>query len=68
MATSTPERCRRVRGRAFGANHLHDVINAGDDTALGVHAHSPRLDQMTHYDLVGGWLFPAGVEQRSENW
>lgn len=55
-------------GRAFGANHLHDVVNDGDATALSVHAYSPRLDQMTHYDLVGGRLVVTGVEQRDENW
>lgn len=55
-------------GRAFGANHLHDVVNDGDVTALSVHAYSPRLDQMTHYDLVDGQLVVTGVEQRDENW
>lgn len=54
-------------GRAFGANPLHDVVNLADVSALSVHAYSPRLDQMTHYDLVGGRLVPAGVEQRGEN-
>lgn len=55
-------------GRAFGASHLHDVINNGTEAALSVHAYSLRLDQMTHYDLIDGALFPAGVEQRGENW
>lgn len=51
-------------GRAFGPNHLHDVVNDGDVAALSVHAYSPRLDQMTHYDLVDGRLSPSGVELR----
>jgi mannose-6-phosphate isomerase-like protein (cupin superfamily) len=55
-------------GRAFGANHLHDVSNEGDESALSVHAYSPRLDQMTHYDLVDGSLVPSGVEQRGVGW
>lgn len=55
-------------GRAFGANHLHDVRNDSEETALSVHAYSPRLDQMTHYDLVDGRLVPSGVEQRGESW
>lgn len=55
-------------GRAFGANHLHDVVNEGDVTALSVHAYSPRLDQMTHYDLIDGRLVVTGVEQREQNW
>lgn len=55
-------------GRAFGANHLHDVVNRGDVAALSVHAYSPRLDQMTHYDLVDDALVPSGVEQRGVGW
>ncbi|CAN7353598.1 cysteine dioxygenase [Knoellia sp. LjRoot47] len=55
-------------GRAFGANHLHDVVNTGEVAALSVHAYSPRLDQMTHYDLVDGALVPSGVEQRGVGW
>lgn len=39
----------------------------GDVVALSVHAYSPRLDQMTHYDLNDGRLFPSGVEQRGED-
>lgn len=54
-------------GRALGPNHLHDVVNNGTEPALSVHAYSPRLDQMTHYDLVDVVLVPAGVEQRGEN-
>lgn len=51
-------------GRAFGPDHRHDVVNAGDVAALSVHAYSPRLDQMTHYDLVDGRLAASGVEVR----
>lgn len=53
-------------GRAFGPGHCHDVVNAGEVAALSVHAYSPRLEQMTHYDLVDGRLAPSGVEQRGE--
>ncbi|KGN41357.1 cysteine dioxygenase [Knoellia aerolata] len=55
-------------GRAFGANHLHDVRNDSEEAALSVHAYSPRLDQMTHYDVVDGALVLSGVEQRGEGW
>ena len=55
-------------GRTFGASHLHDVRNDTEEIALSVHAYSPRLDQMTHYDFVGGRLEPSGVEQRGERW
>ena len=54
-------------GRAFGANHLHDVVNDGEGPALSIHAYSPRLDQMTHYDVADGRFVPSGVEQR-EAW
>lgn len=51
-------------GRAFGGSHLHDVVNLGREAAVSVHAYSPTLAQMTHYDLVDGVLHPSGVEQR----
>ncbi len=53
-----------AEGRAFGGSHLHDVVNEGREVALSVHAYSPTLAQMTHYDLVEGRLEPSGVEQR----
>lgn len=54
-------------GRAFGGSHTHEVVNLGFEPALSVHAYSPSLDQMTHYDLVSGRLTPTGVEAR-EAW
>lgn len=51
-------------GRAFGGSLLHDVTNLGGQVAVSVHAYSPTLAQMTHYDLVDGVLRPSGVEQR----
>ncbi|WP_318843271.1 cupin domain-containing protein [Janibacter indicus] len=50
--------------QAFGGSHLHDVANLGREVAVSVHAYSPTLAQMTHYDLVDGALRPSGVEQR----
>lgn len=58
---------REGEGRAFGANHVHDVVNEGEGAALSIHAYSPRLDQMTHFDLADGRLVPSGVEHR-EGW
>lgn len=51
-------------GRSFGGSHLHDVVNEGREVAVSVHAYSPTLAQMTHFDLVDGALVPSGVEQR----
>lgn len=55
---------RPGEGRAFGGSHLHDVVNDGREVAVSVHAYSPTLAQMTHFDLVDGALVPSGVEQR----
>lgn len=51
-------------GRSFGGSHLHDVVNDGREVAVSVHAYSPTLAQMTHFELVDGRLVPSGVEQR----
>jgi hypothetical protein len=52
-----PLRYRQVRrGGAitFGPATVHDVVNAGTETALSVHVYSPTLDQMTFYDHQAG--------------
>lgn len=36
--------------RAFGAGHLHDVVNEGPAVALSAHVYSPPLTSMTYYD------------------
>lgn len=51
-----------VRGgetRAFGADYAHDVRNASAAPAISIHAYSPPLTEMTHYDLDGTTLIPA---------
>ena len=35
---------------AFGPDHVHDVVNAGDRPALSIHVYAPRLVSMTFYD------------------
>ncbi|MCM3554319.1 cysteine dioxygenase [Janibacter melonis] len=67
VAQVQEERLGAGDGRAFGASHVHDVVNLGEDEAVSIHAYSPSLEQMTHYDLVDGRLRPAGVERR-EAW
>lgn len=54
--------------RSFGAGHIHDVRNEGDETALSLHAYSPRLETMTRYSLRDGQLAIEGVEQAGEEW
>lgn len=38
---------------AFGADYAHDVRNASSAPAISIHAYSPPLSEMTHYELDG---------------
>lgn len=40
----------------FAAPHIHDMVNLGAVPAISVHAYSPRLTEMTHYDMADGRL------------
>lgn len=52
-----PRRPRRVRQRrwnagesvAFGADHVHDLVNVRSTPALSVHVYSPPLGEMRFY-------------------
>jgi rhodanese-related sulfurtransferase/mannose-6-phosphate isomerase-like protein (cupin superfamily) len=44
--------------RVFGADYLHDVRNASTAPAISIHAYSPPLDEMNHYELDGTQLIP----------
>lgn len=55
-------------GRAFGSNHIHDVVNETDEFAISVHAYSPSLREMTRYDLVDGRLHPLATERAGVDW
>lgn len=35
---------------AFGADHIHDIVNLGDTLAMSVHVYAPHLSSMTFYD------------------
>ena len=48
--------------RAFGPRYIHDVRNAAAAVAVSVHAYSPPLPQMTHYDLTPGGLVKLAAE------
>jgi predicted metal-dependent enzyme (double-stranded beta helix superfamily) len=48
--------------RAFGPRYIHDVRNAAAAVAVSVHAYSPPLPQMTHYDLTAGGLVKLATE------
>lgn len=54
--------------RAFGPRYVHDVMNsAAGSVAVSVHAYSPRLSEMSRYDLTPGGLVIAGTEGE-EDW
>ncbi|UDY24222.1 cysteine dioxygenase [Nocardioides sp. Kera G14] len=48
--------------RAYAAGHVHNVRNAGPLPALSLHAYSPRLDAMNHYDYRGNRLVLTSAE------
>jgi hypothetical protein len=63
-------RTRRVdagRGRAFGSNHVHHVVNEYEGTAYSVHVYSPKLRGMTRYAWQDDALLFAGTE-RAGSW
>jgi predicted metal-dependent enzyme (double-stranded beta helix superfamily) len=58
-----PERTDRVLAqgavRSFGANYVHDVANTSDRPAISVHAYSPPLTSMQHYETTSSGLLRA---------
>ncbi|MDT0202316.1 cysteine dioxygenase family protein [Nocardioides sp. AE5] len=46
---------------AFAPSHIHNVANLGAVAATSVHAYSPRLEAMTHYEKAGSCFEPIGV-------
>ncbi|MFT4264013.1 MAG: cysteine dioxygenase family protein [Nocardioides sp.] len=48
--------------RAYAAGQVHQVRNASDLPALSLHAYSPRLDAMNHYDYRGDRLVLISAE------
>lgn len=56
------------RGRSFGPGHVHQIINTGTQPAVSVHAYSPALQEMTHYELEGGHLLRLGIDRARADW
>ncbi|GGU95438.1 MULTISPECIES: cysteine dioxygenase family protein [Streptomycetaceae] len=48
--------------RAFGPDYVHDVRNTTSGPAVTLHAYSPPLSEMSHYDLRAGGLVRTSVE------
>jgi predicted metal-dependent enzyme (double-stranded beta helix superfamily) len=59
----TPERTDRVLAqgavRSFGPNYVHDVANTSDRPAISVHAYSPPLTSMQHYETTSSGVLRA---------
>ncbi|MEU9073452.1 cysteine dioxygenase family protein [Kitasatospora sp. NPDC048538] len=48
--------------RAFGPEYVHDVRNTASGPAVTLHAYSPPLGTMAHYDLRAGGLVRTSTE------
>ncbi len=53
--------------RAFGPRYVHDVRNVSASLAVTLHAYSPPLTEMNHYDLTSSGLVWTSIE-REEEW
>ncbi|MFJ1931226.1 cysteine dioxygenase [Kitasatospora sp. NPDC088160] len=53
--------------RAFGPEYVHDVRNTASGPAVTLHAYSPPLGSMAHYDLRAGGLVRTS-EEGPEQW
>jgi predicted metal-dependent enzyme (double-stranded beta helix superfamily) len=54
--------------RAFGPQHVHEVVNGSGQPAVSVHAYSPSLAGMRRYELTPAGLVLTAVEMAKENW
>ncbi|MFF3067379.1 cysteine dioxygenase [Kitasatospora sp. NPDC057936] len=53
--------------RTFGPEYVHDVRNTASGPAVTLHAYSPPLSSMAHYDLRAGGLVRTS-EEGPEQW
>jgi mannose-6-phosphate isomerase-like protein (cupin superfamily) len=54
--------------RAFGPRHVHEVVNGSATPAVSIHAYSPSLLGMRHYELTPAGLVPAAAQMAREDW
>jgi predicted metal-dependent enzyme (double-stranded beta helix superfamily) len=54
--------------RAFGPQHVHEVVNGSAAPAVSIHAYSPSLPGMRRYELTPAGLVLAAVEMAREGW
>lgn len=54
--------------RAFGANHVHDVVNVGEVPAISIHLYSPAITTMTRYRWTRRGPVATSVERAGADW
>jgi hypothetical protein len=54
--------------RAFGPQHVHEVVNGSAGPAVSIHAYSPALPGMRRYELTPAGLVLTAVEMAEESW
>jgi mannose-6-phosphate isomerase-like protein (cupin superfamily) len=54
--------------RAFGARHIHRIVNTGTAPAISLHVYAPALREMTRYRIDEGTLNVAVVEKAGVDW
>ncbi|MFY1634874.1 cysteine dioxygenase [Solwaraspora sp. WMMB335] len=59
---------RAGQGRAFGARHIHQVLNAAVEPAVSLHVYRPALRKMTRYRLADGRIVVTAVDRAGVHW
>ena len=54
------------QGTAFGAEHIHDVVNTGTEVATSVHVYSPPMEKMTFFTLGATGLSVDRTDYRAD--
>jgi predicted metal-dependent enzyme (double-stranded beta helix superfamily) len=54
--------------RAFGPDHVHEVVGTGDRPAATLHVYGPRLSLMNRYELANGALRLVRTETAGRDW
>lgn len=65
---SSGSRLTATQGRAFGTDHVHQIVNAGRRPAISVHVYGPALRTMTRYRIDGDRLHPVAVDRAGADW
>jgi predicted metal-dependent enzyme (double-stranded beta helix superfamily) len=67
-----PEPTGRIRPqgavRSFGPRYVHDVANLSAQPAVSVHAYSPPLASMRHFQTGDGGLLVQGTQTWARSW